>query len=420
MKRHGRARPMTRGSDLRSKAPDGLERLPAICRLFVEVLGRLPDFRRLEELFRSDLSLADLRLQFETCEERRLIDGAVDRVRKRLALSRGPKILLFGAFGNGNLGDREMAIVIAKYLEKRFAVRVYVHSHLQESSFPVVSEDRRLQPADVPFNIKVLNLFDAMIIGGGGFLAHPHEPVWTPGWSYCVPVPYGILSNGVTNPLPAVLRRFVRDAAFASGRDPSSVEALASANPKAARVTDPILALWPLSRAIRSPGIGRVVIVRGPADVYHERLRRGLRPGDRVIGFEPHAEQSLRSHFPDIEFVTARARLQEIVDAADTVVSERFHGAIAGLLRGKRVYALRQAHHNGSKLKELFNMLKIDEFHVARLPTKSEKTFPFELVRGEIAKLRTSFAASTDLAMAELAIYPAAARTVLGRAANGG
>jgi hypothetical protein len=78
------------------------------------------------------------------------------------------------------------------------------------------------------------------------------------------------------------------------------------------------------------------------------------------------------------------------------------HGAIVGLLLGKRVHALTRPDHNAAKLKELFEMLGIAALCSDAVLMNKVDGFPFESVAEKIQMCRSAFPASIKRIVAAL------------------
>jgi hypothetical protein len=91
---------------------------------------------------------------------------------------RGPlRVLLFGAYGNGNMGDAYQALAVRAHLAAHFAhrsIEVSACSLLCSSDYAYPPEFT-LRPESI-LDVELVNSYDYLVIGGGGLLAHP--PHW--------------------------------------------------------------------------------------------------------------------------------------------------------------------------------------------------------------------------------------------------
>lgn len=380
------------------------KRRQSIVGAYCSFLGRLPDHEGLQHYFASGMTIEEIKHSVRNSKEAEGVNTAVANTRERLShVDANRHLLLFGAYGNGNLGDREMAGILKQFIESEFDASVHTYSLLDVADYHLDDPSYKLRVTDLPFNIRVLALFDGLIAGGGGLLALPHEPIWNPGLRRQIPVPYGFLGVGAANPLPAHLKQFVAGANFATGRDLESVAALSQANKRAAYCPDPILSLGPISAEARSSGEARLFILRGPLNPTHYELVARIGPRDRVVAVEPAVDYSLAELFPALSFVRGLEKLTEFLRPFDTVVSERYHGLIAAMLAGKRVFGIPQAMHNGPKIRALFKELEIDPFQdFLTVDANGSPPYPFDDVRAKIEKNRHVFHAAAKAAIGSI------------------
>lgn len=377
------------------------KRLQSIVDAYCSFLGRLPDPEGLQHYFASEMTIEEIKHSVRDSEEAEGVNKAVFNMRERLSHDDAKRhLLLFGAYGNGNLGDRETAGILKQFIESEFDTSVHTYSLLNVADYHLDDPSHKLRVTDLPFNMRVLALFDGLVAGGGGLLALPHEPIWDPGLRHQIPVPYCLLGVGAANPLPAPLKQFVAGANSATGRDLESVAALSQSNKRAAYCPDPILSLGPISAEARSSGEARLFILRGPLNPIHYELVARIGPRDRVVAVEPAVDYSLVELFPSLSFVLSLENLTEFLRPFDTVVSERYHGLIAAMLAGKRVFGVPQAMHNGPKIRALFKELEIDPFQdFLIVDADGSPSYPFDDVRAKIKQNRLVFHAAAKAAI---------------------
>ncbi len=308
------------------------------------------------------------------------------------------KLLLFAAFGNGNLGDAIQPTIIAGDLEAHFDVVVFSFSEMDVLSYPFPVDRKLTARPDLdvafgPLNPHILDLFDGLIIGGGGLLACPHSPVWDPHWPHSIPIPYVVWACGIANPIPNEVVNLVRLAEAASGRDARSVEAITQVRPEALLCPDPVLATLQLQQDAGHEG--RAFILRGPIRDGHLSVRDSIRSEDVVIGVEPATDWPLIDIFPDIRFVTSMEALTRLLSKRAYVVSERYHGVIAALLMGKAVYGLTRPDHNESKIVELYRSIDAPSYCGQEWKPSTEP-FPYETVTQFIASCRARYQSTSD------------------------
>ncbi len=337
-----------------------IQRLAVLTRLYVECLGRLPDMDGIRSHLAADLSPEAMMASMMQAEEYERVSAAVTAMRARLEQCNGRRpILLFGAFGNGNLGDRMMAQTVAAKLEQRDDVLCFAYSELASADYPF-PVGRRLSAADMPLNLRVMSLFDAMVIGGGGLLSYTHEPLWDNVWPQTLSTPYGILSCGVGSPMDERLINLVRSARTVSARDEAGRAELARWREDALLCPDPLLAFHPMTPDNPKQRKGRLFVLRAPLADWHLQLKNHLRPDDAVAIFEAHVDHGIISTFDDVATINDSSQFIELAKNFELVVTERFHGAIFALLARVPVHGILRSSH-GDKMEALFSHLGLED-----------------------------------------------------------
>jgi polysaccharide pyruvyl transferase WcaK-like protein len=337
-----------------------IQRLSVLTRLYVECLGRLPDMDGIRAHLAMESSPEAMIAAMLRAEEYERVSAAVAAMRVRLEQCNGRRpVLLFGAFGNGNLGDRMMAQTVAEKLEQRDDILCFAYSELASADYPFPA-GRRLSSSDMPLNLRVMALFDAMVIGGGGLLSYTHEPLWDSVWPHTLSIPYGILSCGVGSPLDDRLINLVRTARTVSARDEKGRTELAHWHENALLCPDPLLAFHPMAHKRPPPGQGRLFILRAPLAKWHLQLRNCLRPSDAVAIFEAHVDHAITSTFENVAAINDSRQFIEFAKNFELVVTERFHGAIFALLARVPVHGILRSTHS-DKMEALFSCLGLDD-----------------------------------------------------------
>src|SRR3712207_2872937 len=93
------------------------------------------------------------------------------------------RVLIFGAYANGNLGDAEQAASVARHLRAyrpELDVVAVAHSVADKpySPSPASRGQNLVDILDPAF----VNGFDSLLIGGGGLLASKHKPLTQADW----------------------------------------------------------------------------------------------------------------------------------------------------------------------------------------------------------------------------------------------
>jgi len=340
-------------------------RFSRICASYVLHLGRLPDWEGLISFAARKIDTAEIDLEIAASAESAEVDGAVSNVKALLEPYPDRfKVLIFGAYGNGNLGDREMAKAVSAILEEDGRIVCFAYSELATADYPF-PEDRKLSSKHKPLNIRVLGLFDALVIGGGGLLSYPHMPLWDPIWKYLIPIPYAIFSCGASSPLDGRLIPLVSGAEIASARDEAGYQELSKYNPNALLCHDPLLAFGPIVED-RESGISvgkvrRLYVLRAPWSPWHAQLKDQIHDQDMVVVFEAHLDFPILYNFPNSIVCSSIAEFHQLAVNFDVVISERYHGLILALLARRPVFGVTRNDHK-SKISALLSVLGLADF----------------------------------------------------------
>lgn len=275
----------------------------------------------------------------------------------------GPRVLLFGAFGNGNLGDAYQAMAMREIVMAATGLpseSIFATSFLGDVfPFPISQKLGR----EAIMDAVLVNGFDALVIGGGGLLAHPHRPLMDGAWARGIHTPIVLFSIGASSEHVVDHGELLERAWFVSGRDEASVKCLRAFRPDAILVRDPI-ACMPGSDVLCAEDGDVTSSIIDPvfnADQLDSQVRktlwilkhptsasdvamlgtfsRHLLAGGgchRVVAIEPHLDEELEAWFPGaVEYVTSARRLTHCIRESDHVVSMRYHGAIFSGLAGR-------------------------------------------------------------------------------------
>lgn len=340
--------------------PELNERLSFLFSSYMTLLGRIPDWEGFIDHFGAACPTSDLYARIMQSDEYRRVNAAAIGVKdKLLPYADKRRVLLFGAFGNGNLGDRIMAQTVADKIEEAGDIACFSYSELNSASYPFMP-NRQLTKADMPLNLRVMALFDAVIIGGGGLLSYTHEPLWDPAWPYTAPTAYGLLSCGVKVPLDERLRNLVDHAAVVSSRDLAGYEELGIRRDDVLLCPDPVLSFTSIA-ARRVPSKARLFILRAPFCDWHRALKEKLRPSDAVAVFEAHMDHEITSYFDDVHSVNSKDDFFKLAGEFEVVISERYHGVILAIIGQIPSYGIFRDGHS-DKFVSLFNDLNISQY----------------------------------------------------------
>ncbi|RFD18403.1 polysaccharide pyruvyl transferase family protein [Komagataeibacter melaceti] len=286
-------------------------------------------------------------------------------------------IMLFGAYGNGNLGDRELATPIYDMLvdsgidNDRISATSW--EHISDFSFPGLIRD---QKSIVDFDL-IKNL-GVLIIGGGGIFGVNHFPLHDIRWvNHLVETktPCVIWAAGASfkhlqeERFRAAYTKLIEHAVIVTGRDDESIAAFREFRSDCAFAMDPLLFKVLARQSSSTPPIlntRRVdVILRSPlsaSDQYFISEFRNIylesdRNNFRVFFLQPDVgeEKRLIDTFPGAICVRSISELESLLRGSRLCISMRLHGCIAALGAKVPIVGLCQ-----TKILEMMKILKIE------------------------------------------------------------
>lgn len=263
------------------------------------------------------------------------------------------KVLLFGAFGNGNLGDAYQAMAVREHVMTCWGLassQVFATSVLASADYAFPAEQKLGKNA--LFSPAFLNEFECLVIGGGGLLAHPHAPLFDEGWVRQVQVPIVVLAVGATSSSIDRHRALLNKAWLVSARDLKSLTAIRTIRDDATLVRDPILAAASLDalracdRGTQPPAAPAEVlwVLKHPTNVEETRVLRQLagilsdatERTHLVIAIEPHLDRALEEFFPgQVHYANDLTSIAACFEQARLVITMRYHGAIFAAMAGR-------------------------------------------------------------------------------------
>ncbi len=312
-------------------------------------------------------------------------EEVAERYRRRLALAglrdftptarwtepgSGCRVLLFGAYGNGNLGDAAQAEALAWLLRRVLPGDVRFAACSWERRAPYAFADGAVLPANALLRADLLpHGPDAglVVIGGGGLLGAPHFPLHAEAWAEWFAaqgvkwVLLGLGGSAEALAVPAwraAYRRLIEGAALVGLRDAETLAFAQAVNESATWFPDPVLArallqddFSTLTKSGPSRSIDTVIIPRHPNGPLDEAANRAalawgdamVRLGHRVVvaAMEPVLDGPALAG-EEVVFVNDWPALMRLCRQTRLVASMRLHGAIAGLAAGCIVHGLLQ------------------------------------------------------------------------------
>jgi polysaccharide pyruvyl transferase WcaK-like protein len=302
------------------------------------------------------------------------------------------RILLFGAYGNGNLGDAIQAISLLRAIKRtKKNVEVWACSQLPcQFPFPfeyVLSSQQISQTS-------LLNQFDLMIIGGGGLLSHAHDPLTSEDWQKGLEVPVVLFGVGAAGEVAQKCSTLIKKAVYVSGRDEPSLTALRRYRADVRFVPDPVLAdrRYYLDdrqeRGDRPRISGRLWILKNTREVITSKILQGINVSDDKICFvEPFLDFPLLNLYPSAVPIYFLNELISLIDRSTMVISTRYHGCILAMLRNKPVAGLFE-----QKSLDLLKRYDLHQFFVSdglTIPDASEFKRPQERILKDQEIFRT-------------------------------
>lgn len=251
-------------------------------------------------------------------------------------------ILLFGAYGNGNLGDIYQARSLSRILKRiQPDLDVFVTSFF-EGTIPV-DPNINVLPAKSILEHDIVNRFRALIIGGGGLLASKHRPLFNTKWVAQLDLPIILAGLGASPEVVELHAPLLERAAFVSARDPYSLEVVRQSRTDATFLPDPILAdptITPVEAREQDAGDRIHWVLRKANDrkiPLYEKIKESLLDQDAVVGIFPLTD--LKSALGSIfsERIQVTANFEEFVQhiaGTGMVISNRYHGCIVSAKLG--------------------------------------------------------------------------------------
>jgi polysaccharide pyruvyl transferase WcaK-like protein len=205
---------------------------------------------------------------------------------------------------------------------------------------PYPFQYHRTLPSDAILKPALVNSFDLLLIGGGGLLSHPHDPLTDPKWQAMVQVPVALIGVGAEESVAGKSEILLKKSAYISGRDEQSVAALGHFAREVYFIPDPVLSDVTYFKNEMSRHIGtgkrRLWILKHlNTPSFRTLCDHILRNKDDVCFLEPHLDFGITVHIPRAKPIYSTDDLFSMMDKTDIVLSMRYHGCILAMLRGK-------------------------------------------------------------------------------------
>lgn len=252
------------------------------------------------------------------------------------------RVLLLGAYANGNIGDMYQADSISgELMAIDSTLQIYSTSPSKRGGrYP--AEKHTELPQSAVRDPAVLNSFDLILVGGGGLLAAPHAPLPEVEWVNSVETTMCGLSLGCAGKAPLESRAFVEKCKRFSVRDEFSAEVVAPIRSDIEIIPDPIFLGDVIGLDVRAASAAVSGILWIPGKLvpntlnYYSRLVREIHDAkaDSVVSFNEETDK--RSGFeemfgPAVRYLQTAEGFTAALGEKRFGVSERYHGCILAL-----------------------------------------------------------------------------------------
>ncbi len=333
----------------------------------------------------------------------------------------GPRLLIFGAYANGNIGDQFQANSVAHHIRRLCPdAQVFATSN-SSAQRPYEFDSDYVLPEGTIYDPDAVNSFDALIVGGGGLLASVHKPLANPDWVQSIKSPIMLFALGASREVAEKCEALIRRATIVTARDAFSQEILREIRAETTLLNDPILMDDRLDRESHTFGNSSLCLIpRKMTDknqgVYKSLSQQMIRD-DSVLSMFPATDTASGAlQTLDKPHATIEAwKMQELVGAIDDagyVLSERYHGCILALKRGAPTIGLVNSDtETRSKVGELYRQVGHGHLLLSyrnnpltreQIVAKLDLEFDAAGVRHALASMRQEFEASARALLADL------------------
>jgi polysaccharide pyruvyl transferase WcaK-like protein len=301
-----------------------------------EILMREADEQGVDAYIKSGLPITDIKRSLKSSAEYR---NKIQPVIEKLHTAAGKNVLLFGAYGNNNLGDAiQPEFILSGLREAGFEGNVWATSFLEgHYHFP---NDKKL-PHWVITSHKLLEAFDLIIIGGGGLLSHPHYPLNNREWAEALRTKVALLSVGATNFAAFESELLIKKAMFVSARDEVSLKCLSQFRNDVEVARDPVLCMqdYGVKKNVENKKSKVAWVLKGPLNDDLYEIRGLVKDDDVVMAFEKKIDQDIECLFPEIVYTPTAISFWNQVKSCNSVFAMRYHGIILSLPYVSNIYS---------------------------------------------------------------------------------
>lgn len=354
-----------------------------IHRAFVDTLSRNPKAQTIEELASKISDYSSACAFFKSSKEyKEKIQPIIDFLSK----DNNKKILIFGAYGNGNLGDSIQALHVSRAINDSFP-NVSVYATSKQKYFYEFDASKKL-PSWVLKNKLIMKEFKALFIGGGGILSHPHPPLNDLSWVNSLEVPVVILGVGASKDNLQKGSWLLNKSWRVSGRDKQSIDSIGHFLPqsKVSLIRDPVLCShhYKKNRVEKLTSDNNDVwmwVLKNTDGEECRKIKLLMKEDDIIVAMEEGNDSVLNNYFSNVIYVKTLTEFEKLVSQVGCVVSMRYHGVILGLVSSVSVIGI-----GTLKSKFLLTDLGSGERHFESLTSFYQAVESSAISRGEIIK----------------------------------
>lgn len=319
------------------------------------------------------------------------------------------RVLLIGAYANGNIGDMYQADAIARELLTVDPTLQVCSASPSKRASNYPAELHEILPSTAVRDPEILNSFDLILVGGGGLLAARHAPLPELGWVDSIKTTLCGLALGCAGAAPAEAKHFIQRCNLFSVRDEFSARVVAPIRKDVNIVLDPIF-LTDSDLALRPKSADTRGIVWIPGKLvpntlsFYSRLHREAFAERADTYVSLNEETDKHSGFEEmfglgVRYLRALDDFATVLQPRSFAVSERYHGCIFALKMGVPCFGVTlRSDTVTSKISELYRKLGLSDALIndasslnrKRLNTLSKTYFDFPRITKEIRRERAN------------------------------
>lgn len=252
------------------------------------------------------------------------------------------KVLLLGAYANGNIGDMYQADALAaEILNLPVEVEVFsVSPSTRRAEFS--SERHTVLPPESLSDPALLNSHDVILVGGGGLLSAAHPPLNDKSWVDSISTRLCAVSIGASQETALECQEFIQRCDFFSVRDEYSANGVAEFRPSVDISMDPILLASsqispPPDSDERRTGISWIPakLTPGTTAFYSDLMRTCWNEkSDTLLSFNQVTDEKsgFSEMFPKtMNYIHTIDDFRRLTTSRAFSVSERYHGCIMSI-----------------------------------------------------------------------------------------